>query len=875
VHHFVAFYQRLILVIVLGLTPVGGCFAQMHLNANTLRQLTIADGLPSNYVYHCAQDKDGYLWFATDNGICKYDGTRFTVLDMRHGLYDNDVIALGITDSFVLALTLRGTNVVYGNAVSTRFNNMQCQVMPRVKTEMQIDDIFVSMSDSQSLVHNLRTGQLLLRKKGMLAKQDIASYCTYALPELSLFTQYNRRLGVFTAYNFATNYYVVSDTNGVTKASIYCGLEDMNSTIQIIDSALWKVCSPTLIEVSRFGQSGSQMLDLGHLKAHINSAFEDNQGNIYICTRTSGVFVLKPTPNIFSTATESTTMQKLQAAANFPLSPVNGKCIAQYDQQTFVVGAGDGVLVVDKNCPSNYRRIFDVRTYAIAKTAKGAVLFGTLQGLYYRQDLEANTTTQRITLNDSSACTVLDISIDEAGRTWVCTAGFGVQVLDKNLQVQKVYGKHNGLLSDACKKLRIDAKGRVWVASDAGISIIDQNKLSYLTAADGLKVGYIQDLQITGDTCLIITDQGTQLFVHKPKKGLIEIPLLLFSCKINSAQVETIPAVLNAKERDLALEFSGLYFAAPKEIVYKYRLLTDGTGDLPWTISTTGNITFANLAAASYTLEVQAIHNVDSTIQSKVLQYRFTIKPHFYQTTLFIVFATVLLCGLVGLGIFSTLNHRRRIATQSRDLENSMNLYRLKSLQGQMNPHFIFNSLSTLQNLLLHENAQSAIAYLGEFSKLLRQMLSNSRKDELSLIKEIDFIKQYVNVEQIRYKNAFKVHFNIDVPEELIDELNVPTMLLQPLVENAIKHAMPTLVPGEGIINISAKYIAEQEQLLIEVLDNGKTNSSTKNNNTTESVALQVIAERLALLKQKTGKHASFSLQTSASGTSATLSLPV
>jgi LytS/YehU family sensor histidine kinase len=142
---------------------------------------------------------------------------------------------------------------------------------------------------------------------------------------------------------------------------------------------------------------------------------------------------------------------------------------------------------------------------------------------------------------------------------------------------------------------------------------------------------------------------------------------------------------------------------------------------------------------------------------------------------------------------------------------------RLQSLRLQMNPHFLFNALNSIQQMILANEEMVATKYLSRFSKLLRSILIHSDKESISLREELDMLNLYVELESVRFKEAFT--YAIDCDDQIdVDEVKIPTLLIQPFVENAIWHG---LMHKEGVRNLTITFTDMDEYVLCVIEDNG------------------------------------------------------
>jgi tetratricopeptide (TPR) repeat protein len=172
-----------------------------------------------------------------------------------------------------------------------------------------------------------------------------------------------------------------------------------------------------------------------------------------------------------------------------------------------------------------------------------------------------------------------------------------------------------------------------------------------------------------------------------------------------------------------------------------------------------------------------------------------------------------LLALLLLLALFSLLyiRHNRLMAKYARiDLEQRL-------LRTQMNPHFIFNSLCAVQDLIIADKPQKANAFLTKVSRLMRNILENSREEYIALDKEIETLRLYLEVQQLRFEKGFDYEISVDQTIDL-ENISVPPMLAQPCVENSIEHG---LLPGKDGGRVTVSYAIRDGLMMLEVTDNG------------------------------------------------------
>jgi len=181
----------------------------------------------------------------------------------------------------------------------------------------------------------------------------------------------------------------------------------------------------------------------------------------------------------------------------------------------------------------------------------------------------------------------------------------------------------------------------------------------------------------------------------------------------------------------------------------------------------------------------------------------------------------------------------------------SNQLLALKSMRNQMNPHFIFNSLNSVNSFIAIKDEKSANKYLSEFSKLMREVLEYSQQDFISLAKEIEILRLYLNLEHFRFKNDFEYAFNVD-PKLKVDDYQIPPMLIQPFVENAIWHGL-RYEKNKGKLDVN--FVQKDNHVEITIADNGigrekSQATKTMNQKKMKSTGIENVKNRLEIIKE-------------------------
>jgi len=221
--------------------------------------------------------------------------------------------------------------------------------------------------------------------------------------------------------------------------------------------------------------------------------------------------------------------------------------------------------------------------------------------------------------------------------------------------------------------------------------------------------------------------------------------------------------------------------------------------------------------------------------------YSITIEPHWWQTSSFIVSAGIITCLILIVLLFYLSKKREREKLQKKETERKQAQLELKAIYAQLNPHFIFNALNSIQGLINKNDLSNANHYLTEFSSLLRESLKNNDKEFIPLKIELKVLEAYIKLEQLRFHFDYVIQADSNLNTNNVD---VPVLLLQPLIENAIKHGVSSL-DTLGFIRIN--FVVEQKNLLVEIMDNGKGFDII---NKTNGYGLKLTNERIQLLNQ-------------------------
>ena len=291
-----------------------------------------------------------------------------------------------------------------------------------------------------------------------------------------------------------------------------------------------------------------------------------------------------------------------------------------------------------------------------------------------------------------------------------------------------------------------------------------------------------------------------------------------------------------------SIGFTGLNYTNQKYLKYEYRLLPSNK---EWKLTTSKSISFSGLSPNLYTVEVKVTDQHNN--QSIGRQY-IHILPAWWQTA----WARGGLISLVLLLLYILIKYiQSRIRVVERKKTKLAGL-ELQALRSQMNPHFVHNSLNAIKYFIQRNESELSEEYLVKFSKLIRLFFDFSRRENITLKEELLLLTLYLQIEQLRFEEKLSYSFEIDEKIDQEEEL-IPSMLLQPLVENAVNHGV-FHKKGNGTVIIKIDYIdANSYQVIIEDDGIGITKAKTIYKNSSEnyqSKSSEVIKERLELLNQ-------------------------
>ncbi|MFB6454805.1 histidine kinase [Chitinophaga sp. Hz27] len=828
---------------------------------------TLAFNPRSHYIQYAFEGKTGYIWFLnTNNRILQYNGKQI--------IYDK----LGATQSDIYFM-LRNDTIF--KPLQTAFN-LESVKDPNTSTDQRIVTAPPIPLDDSTFRARLKTNPLVIVKN---------SICSFTTKEIICF---------FNGSEW--------------------GIREDISNICLDGNNLWVGTQKALYLIKNFFKGEKKVTRLLE-NHYITSLLKDRDGNIWITTFGDGVYYipyknfyfgyLDNTNGLYSHSIFSiykdkkndllligqnagilNTMNAQGAIRQFTLDTTTGRnsllSILPYKDNDVLVATDNALFkfntltqkpsllkavkmlkdvdvspkgkirIAAKNqviCLDNYSiNDLDMLVTSIACIDDSTYFVGTNNGLYYCDD--NNRQLVRPGNNTHLKQSIKDLKWIN-GYLWIGTSDQGIYVMHHD-SVVKHLSSANDLASDICQQLYYDGVGNLYVATNKGVSVIDvktQHIVRNITSNDGLMSDDIRGVYSDDGMLYIATSNGLCYFQgdHLP---IDSVPPVIYLSNIRYGDSTFLPGKdfvhLYQRKASFEAEFGTIVFDLPDMVEYQYNFSTDSSSG--WVTTMSNIIPFPDLQPGTYKLMVRA--RKYKSDWSQPLTINVNILPRWYQQ--WWARGILLLLGLLVILVILRYIVRRIKQAEKRKTEYNRRIAELeaKALTNQMNPHFIFNSLNSVQHLILEKEEKQALNFLADFATLMRQMLNNSRKSYISLEEEIAFLTRYLELEKIRFAHSFSYRFIME--DKLKDyTIYIPPMIIQPIVENAIKHG---LAPknSSGCLEIRLEMV--QDLLYCSVDDDGigwdKSNTLKSSRLVKhESTALSVIRERLQIIKSFNGNN--------------------
>jgi len=443
------------------------------------------------------------------------------------------------------------------------------------------------------------------------------------------------------------------------------------------------------------------------------------------------------------------------------------------------------------------------------------------------------------------------IDTNSAGEIW-CTSIEGNLFnigFDNDLFIKrKLNNQNSGIVGDVCKWLKFNNKN-LYLGTNKGLNIIPIAEL------EKEKVDSVQFFNKENGYDFVsannpFTDNEGNIYV-RAQNQLIKISNISVPKSPAKISVEDIrlnnnsvgfemlaDKTLPSSTEGIKLKFLLVKFPGSKNTSYRYRVNAGNWNE-------GGNLNFEAVKAGSYVVDLEAKDIETGRIYLKTV--RFQISTPLLQRWWFILLITTICLSIAWVIFKIRMNLVNKQHQEKYRLLRENSELQIRSLQVQMNPHFIFNILNSIQSLIMQSKIKDALQYLGSLGSIIRMNLENVSEEYIPLEEEIRFLKKYIEIEELRFKKKFQIELQNEIPEM---NILVPPMLIQPIIENAIKHGVRGLNDG-GLVTVS--FTVENENLVVTVEDNGigRIASNKTKIERHQSKGQELIEKRLNLLNEK------------------------
>lgn len=982
-------YKKMILY----LLSLVGCYANTTGQTYSYRHYDIKDGLVGNHVYHVEQDKEGFIWFATETGVSRFDGSRFKNFTTADGLPDNEIVRL-FADSkgrvwmspFKNAVCYYYKGKIYNEKNDTLLRNLQMKDPARVIMEDADQNIIIVeergvgiispsgqkkrliyFGDSDLGINAAgidKNGQpyimarthkkgryffccLLVKTKGV---PSIVSYPVQGATELIGSTE--KRYCFFTPNGLL---FPLQEHLGNTELRTiqYWGMHDnTRDTIEV----------PRGLNILAYGQNdqlyfntfnGVRVYNLNSKRftdsylesENVSYSIDDNEGNKWFATLGKGVYMTSPDVKrvkltkaqeyitaingngklAFAGSNADNQIYKIDIASGNCLSyyylpkPREGKVVriekwgnhfyflstrnfyradttlAKFEASylnsiglTFkdmaVVGKDSFMFathahIFTQSFKGERSYIFNERSTAVCH-ALGGNFVGTLYGLYF---IGPTGKAQYLGGSEPLLATRITKLLFANNRLWVGTNDHGVVCYDGKRVVKNVAEKE-GLTGNIIRALHANGND-LWVGTDRGLNKLNMADTALpivrrYGSADGLASDMVNAVYASGNMVYVGTPEGLSYFDESKVTNNTRCDLQLLGITVSgiARAIDTTGLYLKHRDNNIRFDFVGISFKSAGDITYQYRLL--GIDDA-WNTTKDNFLQYPSLPSGSYELQLVAINKFG--VRSNPMHVPFTIAKQLVEENWFRV-ALILLA--IGLAWTLTSWRIRRIRKRYREkIETNTRIATLEqqALKAQMNPHFIFNCLNSIQQYVIDKDVMGANKFITGFSRLIRQTLENSSKQLISVGEEEAFLNAYLSLEKLRFEGRFEYQVQVDAQISK-EEVFLPPMLLQPYVENSIRHGIRLMQKGGGLVNINISLAFNR--LICSVVDNGVGREAAQRYKSNQHIEYQskgmlLTSQRIALFNKNVKEQIILQVEDmrdgdgKPSGTKVTLSIPL
>jgi ligand-binding sensor domain-containing protein len=890
---------------------VGGIDGITKFDGTQFTNYDTKEGLNDTYVYTISESRQGNLWVGTRRGISRFDGRRFTNFTYGASKVLQDPIKkiiqlsngaiYGCSHDGLFAVDLKRR--ILRKILSIPIRDMEANPKDRVlylatkKGLIRLKGGKADYLNSRQNIHTLTFHQQKLwyaTHSGLNGLQKQSIHLSLAIPDNpTVLWQRNGRPLLIQRNG------ILLDASCSPARSIDIREEILNG--EIIHAALdkqgniWLCTSTGLVRVSRVDYALIPFPSQN--QSPVTAIGMDASGNLLIGTL-RGLFIK------YNNSWKSFIPGKVSDDAFITCIKRIGKktYVGTYSGNVFefergkfkpVIGSKGSQCVYDIGQDKNGHlwicRGSDVLQFKGGKVIHHQLGKGYTQKAVVRSNGEVwfanfsrlkifkNGVFREIMSNHKHSGAYVGLSEDHNGQMWIGTYGNGIYAYQNGVRTH--ISKQNGLCDDYVSSLCFDQRKRIlWVGTSNGISKIKLGNDSEVLSIDD----FLNEPNSEHFTCVqnaVMTDEmgftwfgvGQALYRFSPTEkrdypshSALRIRNILVNNqplkpKATEIQDKWFNIPLNPpftyNQKDISFQICHIDLSQKPDYQYSWKLEGYQNSWTPW--QPHDQATFTNLPSGKYVFYARTKRKNGNVVYSPPYSFRITLP--FYLSS---GFAILVFVGLVVSFVF--VNNKRMKKIRKRELGELDNRRKLaeselKALRAQMNPHFMFNSLNAIQDLILHKELDESGLLIADFSKLMRMILENSLQKKITLEREIEFLKLYLTFEQLRFGDHFQTELSMD---EGIDDFNLflPSMMIQPFVENAINHGLMHR-NGNGKLTISFGTLLRENTLMLKctIEDNGvgrkRADELRKQRNLPyESLSTNITKDRVELLNSIHGK---------------------
>ncbi|MES2617004.1 MAG: histidine kinase [Bacteroidota bacterium] len=504
------------------------------------------------------------------------------------------------------------------------------------------------------------------------------------------------------------------------------------------------------------------------------------------------------------------------------------------------------------------------RTTAICRANQTDIWLGGLKGINKYSIKGKHMAILPLNIHpDIANSRIVDIKNDGSGNMWVATDQKGLFYCPlKGGIIRFTEGSGDKkLLSDMCLQLLVPNSKEVWLATTKGISKINHTTKGFTvvnySVPEGLPGISVNSIALMDSGMYVATPDGLYQFKVLQKSQNETSRTLITQVKVNDSIYAMESLELPYKKNNLIISYASSFINSGNEYRFKYRVKGLNAG---WIETNTLQIPLLGIEPGDYNFEIVAVNA--QGMAGPMNSFHFVILTPWFRQWWFY--------GLIAAIVLAIFAYYYILLKEKIDLNKNLDLLRLRILRAQMNPHFVFNALSNIQRLIQIQNLKNAEQYIGTLASIMRKSLDYSAKEFIPLNKEVDYTANYLEIEKMRFDDKFNFNIVNELSADDQEIIFVPPMILQPLVENAVKHAFKGIA-HTGELNITI-FKTESHLLTYIIEDNG---SGFKNTVITGH-GLKITRDRLKLLYKDKPVNASMNINSVANaGTIITIELPI